>query len=472
MKFVKTFSVFLLWVLFVSTPVWALTGTFTNPEDSYVRSTSPTMNYGAEMELLADGVSQDPDNGRYGEVVTLVQWDVSSIPAGSTVTSVSVTFNYTDASSAPYNIYSQDTAWTEGSVTWSDLNQGGTLLGTVPPLTFGLGTHVLHASGVALVQGWVDGSIPNNGLMIRTGGTNNGIMMDSKESAGPAPTLEVTYNTVVQNLLERVAFLENLLAGVNRTGNNINFDGVNVRIRNGLGATNGNMEDPNSFTTTSVNGLGNLIVGYDESIAPFLGAGFPESDKSGSHNVVIGHGHNYSSFGGLVVGRDNVISGIYCAVSGGNFNTASGENCSISGGYKNVSSGINSSISAGLENLASGNYSSVQGGNNNTVTGLASAVSGGSQNTAIGEKSIVAGGFNNFAVGEHSTISGGDTNMANGNYSSMIGGFGSVANGNYSNVTGGRSHTASGEHSTISGGAFRSAPGNDDWVAGALFQDN
>ncbi len=419
---------FLLWALCISTPSLAVTDTFTNPEDSYVRSTSPTMNYGAEMELLADGVSQDPDNGRFGEVVTLVQWDVSSIPAGSTVTSVSVTFNYTDASSGTYNIYSQDTAWTEGSVTWNDLNQGGTLLGTVPPLTFGLGTHVLHASGVALVQGWVDGSIPNNGLIIRTGGTNNGIMMDSKESAGPPPTLEVTYDTVVQNLLERVAFLEDLLSGVTRNGTTLQFEGMNLKIVNGLGATNGNMEDPDS-TTGTVNGLGNLIVGYDEKIDPFDGYGQPViSDKSGSHNIVVGHGLNYASFGGLVVGQDNAISGRYSSVSGGR------------------------------DNMVSGNHSSINGGENNRASGaLANSVSGGRDN---------------FANGNWSNVSGGLRNSAYSNYTSISGGLGNSANAAYSSVSGGQNNTANGQMSNVSGGLGRTALGNHDWVAGALFQDN
>ena len=41
----------------------------------------------------------------------------------------------------------------------------------------------------------------------------------------------------------------------------IRFSGVNVQIVNGLGATNGNPVNPFDPTT---NGLGNLIVGYNE----------------------------------------------------------------------------------------------------------------------------------------------------------------------------------------------------------------
>jgi len=61
-------------------------------------------------------------------------------------------------------------------------------------------------------------------------------------------------------------------------------------VRNGAGSTN------------SINGLGNLIVSYDTARPS-------ESDKTGSHNMVIGEEHNYNRFGGLVAGLRNAITG-------------------------------------------------------------------------------------------------------------------------------------------------------------------
>ncbi len=85
------------------------------------------------------------------------------------------------------------------------------------------------------------------------------------------------------------------------TAKTIRFTGVNVQIVNGLEATNGFPEDPNSVNPvqTVTNGVGNLIVGYQE----LRGA---RDDRTGSHNIVAGAGHNYSSFGGLVVGEENL----------------------------------------------------------------------------------------------------------------------------------------------------------------------
>src|SRR5207253_11308856 len=62
-------------------------------------------------------------------------------------------------------------------------------------------------------------------------------------------------------------------------------------------------------------------------------------DRSGSHNVVVGDEHTYSSFGGLVAGSHNSITGRFASVTGGGFNTASGDHSSVSAGGFNSASG-------------------------------------------------------------------------------------------------------------------------------------
>ncbi len=443
-------------LLFTTVPAFAVTDVFTNPEDSYVRESSPDTNYGSEPVLIADGVSQDPNNGIYGEVASLVQWDISSIPSGATVTGVSITFNFSDASSGPYNLHVQNTSWSEGSVTWNELDSSAGILGIIPPFSFGAVSIPLNTDGIALVQGWVDGSIPNNGLAIRTSGTNNGIMANSMESGNTGPVLNVSYNTSDQSLEERVAYLENLLANLTRNGDELILEGMNFHIRNGLGATNGNPSDPdNDFNETAINGKGNLVIGYNEDIHPYNFSGEPASDKSGSHNVIIGHGHNYSSFGGLVVGKDNWISRPFASISGGRENVASGRLSSVSGGFRNT---------------ASGDISSVSGGTRNNASSFVSSISGGEFNIASGVVSSIGGGSKNIANGYSSSVTGGESNNANGDMSSVTGGAGNNANGNKSSVGGGGSNNASGLESTVSGGHARTAPNSNDWVAGSLFE--
>jgi hypothetical protein len=123
---------------------------------------------------------------------------------------------------------------------------------------------------------------------------------------------------------ERMATMEKKLTAMDfdEAANEVVISGANLRIVNGLGATD------------TTNGLGNLIVSYNEP------RGDGTDARTGSHNVVIGKEHNFSSFGGAVVGLRNEINGVFAVVSGGRFNTASGENASVSGGSGNIASGF------------------------------------------------------------------------------------------------------------------------------------
>ena len=90
--------------------------------------------------------------------------------------------------------------------------------------------------------------------------------------------------------------LENYLT-VNESTNTVLISGANLQVVSGGGSTG-----------ATVNGTGNIIIGYDEDNG---------DDKSGSHNLVVGYGHTYSSYGGIVVGYENSITGEYSSVSGG-----------------------------------------------------------------------------------------------------------------------------------------------------------
>jgi hypothetical protein len=113
-----------------------------------------------------------------------------------------------------------------------------------------------------------------------------------------------------KTLEQRVAALEKLLKHFSREGKEIFITGANLRIVNGLGRTDcGTEEEP---IPDCPNGLGNLIVGYNEPRDPE----FDENIRTGSHNVVVGSRHNFSRFGGLVVGDFHTISGDFKLVPG------------------------------------------------------------------------------------------------------------------------------------------------------------
>jgi hypothetical protein len=155
------------------------------------------------------------------------------------------------------------------------------------------------------------------------------------------------------------------------------FEGCNVHIRSGAGAT----DDGGVLT-----GLGNLIIGYNEDTDP-------PNERTGSHNLIIGPQHTYSSYGGVVAGSRNTISGEHASVSGGSFNTASGERASVSGGQGNTASGTGASVSGGSFNTASGRLAGVSGGTENLASGATASVSGGSGRRAEVNNEWVAGGL-------------------------------------------------------------------------------
>jgi hypothetical protein len=174
-----------------------------------------------------------------------------------------------------------------------------------------------------------------------------------------APPLYCGENPVTRG--EMAVFLQRLaaLSCLRRQGNDVIFEGCNIHIRSGAGAT-----------AAAINGLGNLIIGYNEAD--------PGEVRTGSHNLIVGSRHTYSSYGGLVAGLNNAVTGAHASVSGGQVNTASGNQASVTGG---------------LFNTASGEHGSVTGGSTNTASGFAATVSGGFPRTASGSSDWVAGGL-------------------------------------------------------------------------------
>jgi len=280
----------------------------------------------------------------------------------------------------------------------------------------------------------------------------------------------------VAQLEQRIQYLEEQLAAVlqmadhlryeegpinSLSGPHIIFSGANVHVWNGEGRR---AED--------INGLGNLLIGYNicpEGYQPSGVCDPMDIGRGGSHNLVIGHGHQYSNRNGFVAGFQNIISGLSVSVSGGRYNEASGRDASISGGYENIASGDYSCVSGGAENQTIGSYSSVSGGllnrawddytsilggNSNATHGSYSSVSGGSWNHTNAEHASISGGSYNEVTKGFASISGGMDNTANGAWSTVSGGaYNTVTNlGPWSTVSGGRDNTANHDYSTVSGG--------------------
>lgn len=192
-----------------------------------------------------------------------------------------------------------------------------------------------------------------------------------------------TLTQTVDELQDKLSKVSYDATGVNGRPT-LTIAGANLQIVNGLG------------TTDTMNGLGNLFVGYGE------GGG----SQTGSHNVVLGTHQTFTSYGGIAGGGSNTLSGPGSVVFGGG-NTASGSRSAVTGGSSNVASGAVSWIGGAQNSDATAQNASISGGANNTASRAFASISGGSNNVASGFGSSVSGGGLNEASGDNSSILGG-----------------------------------------------------------------
>lgn len=218
-------------------------------------------------------------------------------------------------------------------------------------------------------------------------------MLDMQESFAMAlDSLEgavVAQNEIIANLEDSISSLA-LLVGSGPSGGipgldqylsvdtstqTVLFSGANLQIVNGLDSTD-----------APVNGLGNLIVGYNEE-AIFNSDSASLFERTGSHNIIVGPRHTYQSYGGIVAGRSNNILAPHASVLNGFNNIAEAEFSAIVSGMYNATYGKNSAVVGGALNIT-GLYE-------DSTVGTSCVVVGGEQNAAWGNGAAVLGGTGN-----------------------------------------------------------------------------
>jgi len=161
--------------------------------DTYISEAEPDSNFGSLPTLRVDG---EDESG--ADLRALLQWDVSSIPPGSSVTSATISVNITNPTGGTYQIYQmrplpEHGDWDEMTVTWNSRGVRGTdILGEMSCPDPVKCTFSLNAAGRALVQGWVNGLVPNRGLVILNTDVIDGVAFDSRETSSP-PKLTITF---------------------------------------------------------------------------------------------------------------------------------------------------------------------------------------------------------------------------------------------------------------------------------------
>ena len=194
--------------------------------------------------------------------------------------------------------------------------------------------------------------------------------------------------------------------------NNVMVSGANFQITNGLGA------EPSSWLgQTGTNGLGNLIIGYNEE------TGYAEEYvKTGSHNLVIGVDHSYMGYGNIIGGMRNEVNAQYSACISRESEMTWGNVNILLGGARNIMVGTSRSVLIGGEwntlgtdstdtrysVLAGGRVNHIQDGYSNSIFG-----GGGNVTTLEGLNRSIFGGMENLQrAGYGSTIVGGRYTVA------------------------------------------------------------
>lgn len=139
--------------------------------------------------------------GRYSSCYdrTLIEWDLSSIPSGSTVESAIVRLYCLGFYGTPTghpDFYLIDEAWSEADVTFNtqpDYGTTPTIAATWPT------AHTWFELDVtAFVQGWIEGTHPNHGIYCTSSGTTGtsvpGFWSKDSEDESLRPQLVVTFS--------------------------------------------------------------------------------------------------------------------------------------------------------------------------------------------------------------------------------------------------------------------------------------
>ncbi len=171
-------------------------------EDTFVASASQVQNYGALAQISSNSQSNGGEH-------PLIRFNLSSIPAGATVLSATFDMYYIStktSSTETLRVHRALRNWTETGATWrtydgvnSWTTPGGDYDPTVASSAILTGAVNVWISWnmTALVQGWVSGTYPNQGMILESPPApgNNERQFASSDAASPAlrPRLTIVY---------------------------------------------------------------------------------------------------------------------------------------------------------------------------------------------------------------------------------------------------------------------------------------
>jgi serine/threonine-protein kinase len=182
-------------------------GSYDGVSDATLSEIDFNINFGDTTECLVDG---DDPPGSDNDLVSLLNWDIREIPAGSRVTRAIITLLVTNNTPATYQIYELKRPWVEDEATWFEASRNDawqepgangardrvqTWISTLAPLEVGRIEVDLDDAALAVIQDWINGPSSNYGFIIANSAATDGfdfVCSESTNSMG-RPTLTITY---------------------------------------------------------------------------------------------------------------------------------------------------------------------------------------------------------------------------------------------------------------------------------------
>ena len=175
------------------------TVTLTSIADATIIQGRPSDNFGTTTDMW---VGYDDMLNPDGKIVrSLVEFNLTSIPTGATVTNAKLRIYLRSSWEFPgrydtITAYRANGNWTESGVTWNNKPPAGAQYGSEEVPTSDWGWYELDVTN--LVKRWVNGSIPNQGILLRgeeASGSNSSWRGFSTREWTYPPELTVTYSS-------------------------------------------------------------------------------------------------------------------------------------------------------------------------------------------------------------------------------------------------------------------------------------
>ena len=171
-------------------------------DDAMIKNNSPTQNYGnvAQLETYADLFLTDVRRALY-------RFDIANagIPAGTSVVSAVVRLFVIDANDiADVSVHRITADWSEATVNWDNINTSHDASAVANVYRGTPAGQYIDINITALVQGWINGGIANQGIMLKsTINFSDLAQFSSKEYGNAAQRPQLIVNVIDGSLSNR-----------------------------------------------------------------------------------------------------------------------------------------------------------------------------------------------------------------------------------------------------------------------------